>query len=130
MLIIISGIILLFFLQNTAKDKLIDKNAVPPVSDLVELVPPSFPASDSVNLANFQKIKNGMTIEEVEKVFADNEVAENTEFDGFIGVEITNDENLAIEEKVYEFHAPDEKGKAVVTFKDDKVIKKEQFDLK
>ena len=101
--------------NNSANLNEVNKNNVPEVVDLVEPLPFN---SENVNMANFIKIKNGMTLDEVEKILETP------------GTNSTNDENVAKGESVYEFVAPDEKGKIIVTLKNDKVVAKKEFNLK
>lgn len=101
--------------QNNDLESL--KNNVPEPDDN-DLVPVPLYNPQKVNRGNFEKVKKGMTDEDIFYIF-----------DGF-GEQLTTVEDYEQGKEISRFDAPDGKGKILITFQNGKVSEKEAVELK
>lgn len=90
---------------------------VPEVNDPGSTVPVPFCDPQKVNMENFEKIKEGMTADEIFEIF-----------DGF-GEPLTTVEDYEQGKEIYQLEAENGKGRILITFQNEKVSGKEGFDL-
>lgn len=94
------------------------KMSMPKDNDLGLTAPVPFCNPQKVNRRNFEKIKKGMTNDDIFDIF-----------DGF-GEQLTTVEDYEQGIEIVRFDAPDGKGKILITFQNGKVSEKEAIDLK
>ena len=89
----------------------------PKINDVGLTAPVPFCNPEKVNRVNFEKIKNGMTDDEISDLF-----------DGF-GEQLTTVEDYEQGKEFVRYDAPEGKGKILITFQNGKVSEKKAIDL-